>query len=144
MKSIIKKTKSNGTSLKSHKEEDMVKALQDVEDLMARILTPFFLLGDTARIIMAGEILTGTYITVGIRRSNVTPEVMSTLKTFLKDVPIDESGFMYKVGEVPVRVKFIRNNYTFFEHTDTKFYGWDFFQVPNPFSEYWAMKGFIR
>ena len=110
---------------------------------MARVLTPFVLLGDTAAAVVGGRPL-DTPIVIGVRKNLITPEVMSTFKVYLKEIPIYDNGFTYQVGEVPVRVKFIRNHYKFMEFPDTKFYMYDSYLIPNPFTDYWEMKHLVR
>ena len=115
----------------------------DVEDLFDRVLIKFFLLSDTARQVIGSEDLSGPCIIVGMRAKEVTPEVLSTFKFYTK-ADIQSNGFSYKVGEVPVHVKFIRNRYKFLENLDFKTYAYGEFYFPNPFRDYWYIRYFIR
>lgn len=126
------------------KEEELLTALQDVELMMNSILTPFVLLGETARCAYDNLPLTGSRIVVGITKAHITPESLSTLKTQLKDIMIQDNGFTYNVGKVPVTVKFIRNHYKFFDHPDKLPFMWDFYDIPNPFELYWEQRYFIK
>jgi hypothetical protein len=121
------------------------KALLDVEDLLQRCLIPFFLLGETARSIRDGEVISGTGIDVGVKKSNLIPESMSTLHTFtLGDFCEDDDIIKYISHGVEVRIKKIGRNYKFLENLDKVFYKAGDYSIPNPFDTYWKSRYLLK
>ena len=145
-KKTERSTGSNGKALNSviqFSEDQLWKALMDVEDLFDRCLVRFFLLGESASQIYNDLSLGGNCIIVGVRREQITPETISTIKTTI-NVPMSESGFTYYVDNVPVYVKFIKNHYKFLDTLDFRFYRAGEYYLPNPFEKYWEMRHLIR
>lgn len=129
------------------REEDLNTELLNVDDIMGRAMCSFFLLGETAKSIKEGGPLRGDKIEVGCLAKSVTPEVISVFNVYVKDANmyLDENGFSYTsaVG-VPVECKFIHNDYPFLEHPDFEFYFAAEYNLPNPFENYWNMRGLVK
>ena len=149
--SKVKTSKLDGTSKKvEFRTDHLEKALLDVDDLMIRSLLQnvYLTLLDTAKAFKDQIGLYGDGIDIGIEKRYLTHEVMSTFKSpiIMKHRPSQwtDSGFVYYVGEVPVRVKFINRNYGFFRNPDVKFYLAEEYQIPNPFDNYWKTRFLIQ
>lgn len=142
---IKKKDMMNGTSGQQFSHEELLKALQNVEDWMDQLLTPYFLLGKTAECVRYDRLLEGDGIDIGIRDKSLTQYVYDIVKTNLGLMPEDiNHGFEYKVGEVLVRVKVYTRNYNFFKYPDVRVYQFGSYQLPNPFNTYWKARGLVR
>ena len=112
---------------------------------MDRLLTPYFLLGNTADDVKHDRYLHGDGIDIGIRNTAFTQYVYDILNAFFQYKPEDvKNGFEYKVGEVPVRIKVYTRNYHFFKYPDLKVYQFGNYQLPNPFDIYWKSRFLIR
>jgi hypothetical protein len=121
------------------------KALLDVEDLLQRCLMPFFLLGETARSIKDDGVISGTGIDVGVKKSSLIPEAMSTLHTFtLGDFYEDDDIIKYVSHGIEVRIKKIGRNYKFLENLDKVFYKAGDYSIPNPFDIYWKSRHLLK
>lgn len=125
--------------------DELNKALFDFETLMERCLVPFLLLGQTAWDIESGFQLTGDKVEVGVQTKYLTPEVLSTIKTY-KNTQLDKTvkSWTYLVDGVPVRVKLIHRNYKFFKHPEMKFYWGGDYQLPNPMADYWKSRFIVQ
>ena len=135
----------NGTNGQQFSHEELLVGLQNVEDWMDQLLTPYFLLDQTAWCVKHDLLLDGTGIDIGIRNKSLTQFVYDIVKTNLNLMPEDiNNGFEYKVGEVPVRVKVYTRDYNFFKYPDVKVYQFGAYQLPNPFDNYWKARGLVR
>lgn len=136
----------NSESTPSFPTEALDKALRDIEDLFDRcVLSPnYILLGETALAIWEKRGLSGTGVDVGLPVRYMTAETVSTLRTALPNVKIEDDGFTYFVDEVPVRVKVIHRKYKFFEHLDGVLYNFGDYQLPNPFALYWKSRYLVQ
>ena len=126
--------------------KDLELALLDIDDILGRALCPYFLLKDTAKAICDSKSLSGDGIYIGVLKKNITPEVLSVLKMYVKDDITDKingSGFSYQFNAVPVKVQFISEDYPFFKHPDSEFYLASEYNIPNPFKDYLALTNFI-
>lgn len=136
---------TNGASGQKFSHEQLYTALMDIEDLMDRLLTPYFLLGATADCVKHDKMLDGDGIDIGIRDKSLTQYVYSILKSEKNLNQEDiENGFEYKVGEVPVRIKVYKRDYSFFKYPDFKVYLYGNYQLANPFDVYWKARGLVR
>ena len=126
-------------------QEQLDKALLDSFDLMRRVLleTTYFVLGETAKCIYENRGLDSDGIEVGIEKRYIGPEVLSTLKDWATE-DIGDNGFTYEFEGVPVRVKFIKRKYHFFQYPDMRFYGPEVYKLPNPFQNYWKARFLIK
>ena len=137
----------NGAILTKFSQDQILRALYDLDDLMWRCLTQtnYLSLGDIGKAMKENVDFDGKELEFGIESRYVTPEVMSTLKSYtLPDTVFTETGFSYKFGEVPVKVKFIKRRYHFFEHPEKLIYGAGEFQIPNPFEKYVKARWIIQ
>ena len=137
------KSSTNGVELSPEKLED---ALMDMWDLASRALLQhtFIILGDAGLAMKEKRTLTGSGIDVGIPEKYLTKEVLNTFRTFHPEVELTAQGLTYIHFGVPVRIKFIQNNYKFFEHPEAVFYAAEDFQIPNPFNKYYKARYLIR
>ena len=135
---------TSSTSGVKFNHEQLYTALMDAEDLMDRLLTPYFLLGETANAVKHDLSLEGDGIDIGIRDKSLTQYVYSILDSEkgLKQEDV-ENGFEYLVSGVPVRVKIYTRNYPFFSYPDFKTYLYGNYQLANPFDMYWKVRGLI-
>ena len=142
-KVLKNKNLMNGVELSSEKLDD---AFFDAYDLMSRCLLQsiFLVLGDTGRALDEKRIITGDGVYIGIPKRYLTKEVKSTLRTFHPESEITEQGMTYTHFGVPVNIKFINNNYKFFQHPESVFYAAENFQIPNPFNKYFRARMIVR
>jgi hypothetical protein len=125
--------------------DELNKALLDIEDKLQRCLLPFVVLDTTAEDIYHERLLGGDKVVVGVEKKHLTKEAIGTLKTLLRDlVPDPIRSFSYKVDKVPVYIKVINRKYSFLKHKDFKFYYGSEYKVPNPFAQYWKVRGLVR
>jgi len=114
---------------------------------MHRCLTQsvYLSLGDVGKAIKENVEFNGKELEFGLERRYVTKEVLFTLKSFsLPDTEFTDDGFSYEFGGVPIKVKFIKQNYKFFEHPDKLVYYGGEFQIPNPFDRYYKARWIIH
>ncbi len=125
--------------------EELNKALLESFDLMQRVLldTTYVITGEAAKCLKEKRGLDCDGIDCIIEKRHVIPFVVSTLKEWTKADVTDE-GFEYKVGNVPVRFKFIKRKYDFFKYADTAFYDPEIYKIPNQFANYWKARGLIQ
>lgn len=145
---LSKKNGSNGaTSTRKLTQDEALRALYDLEDLMYRCLTQssFLALGDIGKAIKDNLDFDGSELEFGLEERYVTREVLSTLKTFAPpDAVFTEKGFSYTFGEVPVKVRFIKRKYSFFTNPEKMIYGVGEYQIPNPFEKYYRARWIIQ
>ena len=118
-------------------------ALNDVEDLLQRALTPFILLGQVAKDVNEQKSLTGKKVVVGVLKKYLTKEAKSTLLTYMDFEP-HSWGYSYMSGDVEIQIRIIKQNYAVLQHPEAKWHMASDYYVPNPFETYWKMKGLIR
>lgn len=137
------------TSGHNFSDQELMRALYDVQDILERAICPFVLLGETARSIKDTGRLSGDGVYIGILKKYVTHQVLSTVKFYLtyggarKDMPenpIRDDGFDYEWNGVPIHVRFIEGDYDFFKRQDFKFYMANEYRLPNPFETYWEQR----
>ena len=118
----------------------------DVFDLMQRCLLDqnFITLGDAAKCIKENRGLDCNVLEFGIEKRYLTPEVMSTLKEWVKSGQFTDKGFMYTFEGVPVKFKFIVRKYAFFKNLDLRIYSPEWYKIANPFSNYWKARYLIQ
>ena len=134
----------DGQSGKEFSEEELHEALLNVEDLMESTATPYLLLDVTAHAIYNEMPLNGKKIIIGVLKKYITRDVILTIKSCLPNIDIQDNGFHYMVGKIPIYVKFIRNRYKFFQNPDFRFYMAGEYYIPNPFDDYWGARFLIR
>lgn len=135
------------TNGRDFSDQELMRALYDIDDILGRALCPYLLLGQTAKSLTDGMTLSGDGIYIGVLKKYLTKSVLSTIKFYLdhsKKVEIGEDGFEYEWGGVPVHVTFIKRNYKFFKYPDHKFYMASEYRIPNPFDVYWKARTLVK
>jgi len=136
--------KSGQTSIS---QVEALAALYDFDDLMSRCLTQhlYLSLGGIGKAIKENVDFSGNGLEFGLEKRYITPEVLSTLKSFAPpEAEFTENGFTYKFGDVPIKVTFIGRKYRFFEHPEKLVYGVGEFFIPNPFEKYYKARWIIQ
>ena len=122
------------------------KALVDIEDLLQRVMVPFFLFGETARSLKEDRILKGEVIEIGVREVDLTQSALNTIKTFDFNGTFKEtlSGFEYESHGIPIKVTLVKRRYKFLDHPDYIFYRAGEYLIPNPFDGYWRARRLVQ
>lgn len=142
--------KSSGTNGQKTKltDDQLSEALFKIEDVLGRMLVTFCLLGETARSLRdsprGGEGLKGDKIEIGVEKKYLTKEALSTFDVYEPDKEKTETGWKLTYNGVPVEIKVITQKYSFFKHPDFRFYRAGEYLLPNPFKEYWKIRGIVR
>ena len=137
----------SGQNLIKFSPDEIREALNFVDDLMSRavIQTSYLALGDVGRAIKENTEFDGQELEFGVERRYVTPEVLFTFKSYTpQDTTFTEDGFSYKVGRVPIKVKFINRRYEFFKYPEKLIYKSGEFQIPNPFGKYLKARWIVQ
>ena len=128
--------------------DELNEALFDFETLMERCASPFLLLKETARSVRKDSQLQGDKVYVGVKRSQVTPEFLSTINTYLidKNDTYQETpkGFNYQFKGVPVEVTIIERSYGFTNNPESVYYWGENYLVPNPLEKYLKAQFIVR
>lgn len=159
----MKAKKDNSTVTKSKERfssKQLNEALYHATDMTDRCLLPFFLLDETAKMIMDEvDLSDGTGIYLGVVDRYLAEFALSTLRTLSKGADvnygmreykeeINEDGKISKISwnyrGVPIELKIINKDKEFFEHPDFKYYRAEEFKIPNPFKNYWFAKNTIQ
>lgn len=130
-------------------------------------MLPYVLLGDVARQIYDGvdgytnHDLQVEKIEWGMFERNLTPEIKSLFLTWgfePWEAEGTQKGFKYfyhgygkelpdgtiQPIDVPIYVTVITKKWKFFNMPDMKYYGPDYFNLPNPFDSYWKSRYLVR
>lgn len=124
-------------------------ALAYAEYIMGSIPIDFFLLDELAFFVKENEPdkwLEGIdTISLGVRKSWVTDNVISTLKTIVPDVDIIPGEWWFSDNNVvPIRVTIVERNFTYLRNLDTSFHLSSSYLMPNPFKKYWQVRYLIK
>lgn len=120
-------------------------ALFHVQEMMERAQIPFMVFGNTAKHIYKGEGLEGDVdVNVGVKKSELTDSQFKTLKQLIPELDISELQLSYYHNEVPIIIDVIHAEYNVFKYPDRKFFTFEWFNLPNPFADYWQKKDFIK
>lgn len=128
---------------------DLNAAMRDLYDLTEMASLPYVLLSDAARQLYDGKDgFNDSNIEVdklewGIFARNLTPEVQSLFRAWNFET-WEDKGFKYQFGNVPIYVYVFTKKWKFFELPDMRFYGPDYFKIPNPFEKYWKARFIIK
>ncbi len=95
----------------------------------------YIITGEAAKCLKENKVLDCDGIDIAIEKRHVTPETLSMLKVFATK-EIDDNGFVWMVGPVPVRCKFT-GSYEHFSYPDMRVYGPEFYLIPNQWNDYW-------
>src|SRR3990167_4976050 len=85
--------------MNSFNSEQLEKALLSLDDLMTRMAASenYFLLGNTAKEVKEGALLTGEKIEAGLEERYLNPEARSTLQTYFPDAEMSDIGISLKL-----------------------------------------------
>ena len=122
------------TKAKRFKHEELSTALHATQDLMERLAgCQFFPLGE---------------VYIGIREAEFTKSRQSMFRTLSEFLgyKIEEAkdGYKIELKGVPIHIKIIKRDYKFFDNPNITFWGVTEFLMPNPFEEYWKVRGLIK
>ena len=134
----MKSQNQTGSSGPSLKRTDLDFALLESFDLMQRSLLDavYVVAGDASRCLHDGKLLECSEIEFVIPGKHVTPEVVSMLKDYAtKEIRTD--GFDWSVNNVPLKFRFVYNEYDYFNFAYTRVYGPEVYRIPNQFNRYW-------
>ena len=139
---LVPTSGTNGEQSKTFLPTELEVALLASYDLMCRglIQEQYIAVGETAKCIKENLLLKGDGLDFVIPKKQVTPSVVSMLKEWATP-EVTEKGFTYQINGVPLRFKFLKNQYDFFRFADIKVYGAEQYKIPN--HEYWNYKGEI-
>jgi hypothetical protein len=137
------KMKDGQNGMDEFTDDQLAKALLRIEDTLGRALLPFVLLGDTAKGVMA-ERLYGNKVELGVETKHLTKEVYSTFNFYEPDRKEHDWGWSFDIDGVPVNIRFITKRYPYFKNKDIRFYRSGEYMLPNPFDEYWKVRGLIK
>ncbi len=128
---------------KEHTTEELEAALYEVERDLDSAVLKVLLLGETLRSIKEDNQIKGDKIELGLEKKRLTKEVRSWLNSFGYKI---KDRLMVKVFKgVPIEIKIIKRNYSFFKHPDIVFYkAFEVFNIPNPWRNYMKAKGLVR
>lgn len=132
------------------------KALMKAEEIMDRALLKLLVLDETADAIYNKKDLYGDCITIGIRQADNTSPFMTALQysvgeTHQERLERTEYGYLAKIKvevavgelvEVPIKIKVFQNYYSFLhpDVLDARLFGYVYYYLPNPFSDYWEAR----
>ena len=153
------KANNNGkkaTSMAQFNLEDLNAALRDLFDLFEKLAgTKCLLLGETARTVKAGQ-LAVSKIQAGIRELDLTRERKGTIYSHLADYlrrgtsktmvfePEIERFISYDFKGIPIEIKIIQRNYSFFKNLNPIMYNFDYYALPNPLDKYLKAQYIVR
>ena len=135
-----------GKTGKQFTNEELQAALFEAEDLMDQLLTPYFLLKETAQSVKFNNLLEGDGIDIGIRDKSLTQYVYDILWDKFKLAPEGiKNGFeITSASGIPIRIKVYTRNYYFFKYPNVCVYNFGSYQLPNPWDIYWKTRFLIR
>lgn len=133
------------------RSDDLNKAIMDIYDMTERTQINFIILGDLAKTIhdKKDQVFTD-HLEFAIPKNAVVPEIhrLFTGTWLFKET---KYGYTYDYVppthwdvHIPVEVHVIKGDYSFFKNPDHGFYRVDDFYIPNPFEEYWKVRGLVR
>lgn len=153
------------TKDKSFTQAELDYALYDVEDMLQRMLIPFFLLKTTAACIYHDEPLSGKGVYVGVFNREINDYRHRLLNELIakaeEGAEINDKGFSYKAEGVPVQVTFVHGDYDFFGNfTERSYLNQSVegivkaegsgrltdlsYKIPNPFEVYYKQRHVIE
>lgn len=145
---MITRTLPDGGNGSKLSDIDLEKGLFDVEDLLERTMTPFVLLGKTAESVKNGNI-EGEFVEVGVKETDLTDYMLSTLKTFtlgeFKDEITEKGRYIsYVTNGVLVKIKVLTKKFKFLDNPDHIFYKFAQYRVPNPLDSYLKAQHLVK
>ncbi len=128
------------TPKKTFGNDQLMSALYGVFDLFSRSITPFFLLGDTAYACYHNKSLFGDHVEVGIRYLEYNERSLGIMEAFKHAESMNEHEIRYDFDGIPVIVKVVHDDSPMFSSPGNKMFQREYFNLPNPFDEYWKLK----
>lgn len=146
MKDLQVQNKTQSLNTLKFSSDELFSALDFVQLIMEKSMTPFVLLKHTGRTIFDGgdKLLDGDSIELGILKKNLMRYNTSTLITLMPEHTWTQRKIAFKHKDVPVNIQIIHNDYDFLKHPDNKFYYIENFNIPNPFEEYYKVRETIK
>lgn len=125
--------------------QQLEAALFTAFDILERAMLPTLVLKDTAKQMREGyELHDLRQIDIGIRKAQLTPEVLSVLRAYATDLREDSADLSFLVSGVPVVIRVIRNHYAVLSNPDVVMYKYETFLIPNPFERYYSFRHIIK
>ncbi len=124
-----------------------------IEDLLDRSQIKFLVLKDLAKQVKASQHglvpnLDLSCLELGILKrymtSSGTPMLKGLFNMYHIEPQWNENLIRFEYQGVPVFIRIIHRNYSFFQNPDKAFYRVTQFDVPNPFSDYWGARNLIK
>lgn len=130
---------------------DIGMAIRDIYDMSERTMIKFIMLGEFAKAIRERkENVVLPFIEIGMFEKNNTAEIKSLFLNTWKFTKT-EYGYTYFFTppikwdrHIPVKIRVLKKVYKCLQHPDFGFYGVDEFLIPNPFDEYWKIRGILK
>ena len=137
-------TTSGAPSKPVHSLAALDKALLDAYDLMQRSIlqNDFVVVGDAGRCLKERRGLDCEGLDFVIPKKLLNTQVIDMIKEWA-DPNMNEQGFSYQVGGVPLRFKFV-GEYDYFKFADVRPYGPEQYRIPNQWDEYWQHREEIQ
>lgn len=130
------------TDTKYNTEADCVGALGQLEDLLDRALlvpSDWCVLGEAAKKLRNHENFEGLdKIEVAIPERKMNKFVEGVFKTIA-----GENWAEQEYRGIPLKIKIIKGKFKFFDHIDLQPLVGASYGIPNPFNEYWKVRGIV-
>jgi hypothetical protein len=105
----------------------------------------YVLFGEVGKQVNDGLVsLEAECIEVGMKETSFNTYMRDTMRTYYKDAVIEDDKITLTVDEVPVIIHRVKRDYAFMKNPDKKFFMAETFSLPNPFNEYWKVRGLIK
>lgn len=127
---------------KQYSHDELSDALLLMHVYLDAATIPFFLDRSTLYSIMNHKALQGS-ITLGVLRADAMDTALSILYEQESPVEIKENMILFNVSGVPVSIKIYESNDSMLKNTDTIFWGYDTWRIPNPYKKFWEMRNEI-
>ncbi len=129
---------------------DKAMAIQDIYDRQEACNMFFIILGDLAKTMREQRnTYDGDKIEFGFNHRALTPEIKSLFHTW--GFQPTSYGYLYYFTpptkwdvKIPVEIHVFQKDYSFFSNPDIGFFSVDEYKLPNPFTEYWKVRGLIK
>lgn len=120
-------------------EEKVSKALQRGEYLLESASLPVIVIGDTAKRMYKHEKLNVDTVEFGIKHDSLSKYALSTLKMMG-----GENWSEFDHEGVKVKLNVIIDDKGFLERPDQASFWGGWYQIPNPFDEYWKARETVK
>ena len=124
--------------------EDMEKALATLKDYFERASVNFMLMGETGHAVFYEEGLSGDFLEVGIRPTEMSDYAFRTLQAMIPGFGTASEPSGFTIGTIPVRMYILRKDSEVFKYPDQKYYGYESYLVPNPFVKYYKNREYFE